>query len=82
MGRGVYLQPLQNWSRCLLTSQPKKLIASLPNRPLNEMDLLHFGQYLPHFRGVFMRDNLPNSPNYNECAIMNLQTMSENGSHW
>lgn len=29
-----------------------------------------------------MRDNLPKKPLRNECAILNLQTMEENGSHW
>lgn len=54
----------------------------LPKRPLNELDLLAFGQHLPHFRGVFMRDNLPKKPLHNECGILNLQTTKEDGSHW
>lgn len=29
-----------------------------------------------------MRDNLPKIPRRNECAIVNLQTTKENGSHW
>lgn len=41
-----------------------------------------FGQNLPHFRGVFMRDTLPTKPKRNECAIFNLQTSNDNGSHW
>lgn len=41
-----------------------------------------FGQYLPHFRGVFMRDSLPIKPKRNECGILNLQTSDEDGSHW
>lgn len=54
----------------------------LPKRPLTNIDLESFGQYLPYFRGVFMRDNLPKKPRNNECAILNLQTMKESGSHW
>lgn len=54
----------------------------LPKRPLNNIDLNAFGQHLPHFRGVFMRDNLPTKSKRNECAILNLQTTNESGSHW
>lgn len=54
----------------------------LPKRPLNEIDLRSFGKHLPHFRGVFMRDNLPKKPRRNECGILNLQTTKEDGSHW
>ncbi len=37
-----------------------------------------------HFRGIFMRDNLPNRqrPLKNECAIINLDTTSGPGTHW
>ena len=37
---------------------------------------------IPHFRGVFMRDTLPTNPKKVECAIVNLNTSSEIGSHW
>lgn len=54
----------------------------LPKRPLTYVDLHAFGQHLPHFRGVFMRDSLPAKPKRNVCAILNLQTSDEDGSHW
>ena len=34
------------------------------------------------FRGVFMRDTLPAKPKRVECAIVNLNTSKEIGSHW
>ena len=38
---------------------------------------------IPHFRGVFMRDTLPTSgPWKDECAIVNLNTSQQPGSHW
>ena len=35
-----------------------------------------------NFRGVFMRDTLPNKPRTNECGIMNFNTSDQSGSHW
>lgn len=35
-----------------------------------------------HFRGIFMRDNLPKSPKRNECAIINLDSVNGLGTHW
>lgn len=38
---------------------------------------------IPHFRGVFMLDNLPKmGPKYNENAIVNLDRLSGRGTHW
>lgn len=38
---------------------------------------------VPYFRGVFMRNNLPNSgPHYNESAIVNLDGIDGPGTHW
>lgn len=38
---------------------------------------------IPHFRGVFMRDNLPSKINaLNECGIVNLDDMLGAGTHW
>ena len=37
---------------------------------------------LSKFRGVYMRDTLPNKPRINECGIMNLNTSHQDGSHW
>lgn len=38
---------------------------------------------IPHFRGVYMRDSLPNSkPWKNECMIVNHDSIVNNGTHW
>lgn len=38
---------------------------------------------IPHFRGVFMRDQLINmKPEENECAIINLDSSKGSGTHW
>ena len=34
------------------------------------------------FRGVFMRDTLPNKINKVECGILNLDVSKNNGTHW
>jgi hypothetical protein len=37
---------------------------------------------IPFFRGVFMRDLLPRHTLHNECAIVNLDSYKNQGSHW
>lgn len=37
---------------------------------------------IPHFRGVFSRDTLPDRPFKNECAVINLSRQNEPGTHW
>lgn len=38
---------------------------------------------IPHFRGVFMRDDLPVSgPHHNESAVLNLDSRNGMGTHW
>ena len=37
---------------------------------------------VPHFRGVFMRDELPQRIKTLECGIMNFNTHEQIGSHW
>ena len=51
---------------------------------LTNFNLLEYAQKLniPHFRGVFMRDSLPKKVNKTECAIVNLSTSAEKGTHW
>lgn len=44
--------------------------------------MIHFGQYLPHFRGVFMRDELPKRCRKYECGIINLDNEEGPGTHW
>ena len=51
---------------------------------LSNFDIIHLVQYLniPDFRGVFMRDTLPDKPREKECGVLNLNKSSEPGSHW
>lgn len=37
---------------------------------------------IPHFRGVFMRDDLPGKPLKTECGIINLDSSKGKGTHW
>ena len=56
----------------------------LPNRPLTNVELIDSVKKLriPRFRGVFVRDALPQKPNKNESGILNLDDSSGNGTHW
>ena len=57
----------------------------LPQRALTNYDLLKFAKKLkiPHFRGVFMRNDLPkNGPHNEESAIINLDDKESKGTHW
>ena len=52
---------------------------------LTNFDILRYVRqiHLPNFRGVFMRDMLPESgPYQRECGIVNLNTSKQSGSHW
>lgn len=54
------------------------------DKAMTNMDLLNCACELniPHFRGVYMRDNLPKKLFKTECRLMNLNTQSQVGSHW
>lgn len=56
----------------------------MPNKPLSSHDLLKTAILLklPSFRGVFMRDRLPDQINNNESGIVNLDSLYGNGTHW
>src|ERR1043165_6597881 len=56
----------------------------LPNHPLTNIELLEAVKKLniPNFKGVFVRDELPNKPRKNECGIMNLDDSNGPGRHW
>ena len=56
----------------------------MENRGLSNFDILEIAKHLkiPHFRGVFTRDALPEKPFENESGIVNLCTADEPGSHW
>jgi len=56
----------------------------LANKPLTNFEIedavKNIG--LKNFRGVFLRDTFPKKPKRNECAIMNVDNTSGNGTHW
>jgi len=56
----------------------------LPNRPLSNLEITDSVKKLriPSFRGVFVRDTLPRTPNKNVCGTLNLDDSSGNGTHW
>jgi hypothetical protein len=56
----------------------------LPNEPLSNFQLIDAAKKLKikHFRGVYVRDELPKSPKKEECGILNLCDSRGNGTHW
>ena len=56
----------------------------IPDKPLTNFELLDYAKklHIPHFRGVFMKNNLPKLPHKNESGIVNFNTTAEPGSHW
>ena len=57
---------------------------NIPDKPLTNIQLSTYAPELKilHFRGVFMRDTLPQYPYIVECGIVNLNTSNQAGSHW
>ena len=57
---------------------------SIPDRPLTRIELSTYARELEisHFRGVFMRDTLPQYPFHIDCVIVNLNISDQSGSHW
>lgn len=66
---------------CLL-NKARKLV--VPNVPLSNEELKHYASCLgiPFFRGVFMRNELPNSMWKLETGIVNLDDTKGLGTHW
>ena len=56
----------------------------LPNKPLSNFEIEDAVKKigLKNFCGVFLRDALPKKPKRNECAIMNQDDTSGDGTHW
>jgi len=52
--------------------------------PLSNFDINNFVKKLKikNFRGVFMKDELPQRPKNIECGIINLENQNQEGSHW
>lgn len=61
-----------------------EIIEKLPRKPLSNFEILKCANRLklPYFRGVFMRDTLPQKINENESAIVNLDSINGYGTHW
>jgi len=81
VGKGLYLKPYKTG---LGLNLPKKRV-SLPRRALTNIDLLHYVEKMkiPHFRSVFMRDDLPKTgPRRQESATLNLDDSKGPGIHW
>ena len=56
----------------------------LPNKPLSNCEIENAIKKLgvSGFRGVFVRDSLPNKPKRKECGVLNLPDSSGNGTQW
>ena len=56
----------------------------IPDKPLTNYELIDYVEKLsiPNFRGVFMRDTLPNTPKKRECGIVNFSSSKDIGTHW
>ena len=56
----------------------------IPDKALTNFDILYYVKelHIPYFRGVFMRDNLPETPWEIENGVVNFNRLSEPGTHW
>ena len=54
------------------------------NKGLTNIELMDYSHKLsiPHFRGVFMLDVLPQKPHQVECGIVNFDSSNGPGTHW
>lgn len=88
LGRGLYLKPHNAGKGLRLHNESikkKKTSINLPERPLTDADIIKYAKILkiPHFRGVYMRNNLPGSgPRVQESAVVNLDDKDSRGTHW
>ena len=54
-----------------------------PNKPLSNLEIIAAKKLsLYGFRGVFLRDTLPEKAKLNECGILNIDSSSGDGAHW
>ena len=56
----------------------------IENKALSNHELIGYIKQLKikHFRGVFMRDDLPKKKRTKECGIVNLADSLSDGTHW
>ena len=54
------------------------------DKGLTNLELVKYARKLgiDNFRGVFMRDTLPNVMHHKECGIVSLNQSDQPGSHW
>jgi hypothetical protein len=57
---------------------------ALPNVPLSNFQIMDAAKQMKikKFRGVFVRDQLPEKPRSNECGVLNLDDSDGRGTHW
>lgn len=67
-----------------LSNEAKRFQRIIPKTRLSNFDLQLLAKVhkVRAFRGVFMRDEFPNNPWKNECAIFNLDNSYGKGTHW
>lgn len=67
-----------------MTKYSSKIIDNLKDKPLTAGDILKTATKLniPYFRGVFMRDFLPETIGDKETGVVNLDSISGRGTHW
>ena len=56
----------------------------LPNVPLSNFQIIDAAKKMKikNFRGVFVRDQLPEETRSKECGILNLDDSDGRGTHW
>lgn len=56
----------------------------MPSHALSDIELRYFAKeaQIKNFRGIYMRDALPRKPKMLEKAIINLDTIKGDGTHW
>jgi len=56
----------------------------MPSHALSDVELRYFAREarIKSFRGVYMRDTLPRRPLKYEKAIINLDSLEGDGTHW
>ena len=57
---------------------------SIPVKPLTNLEIDHYAIQLKikHYRGNYMRDTLPNKIKQNECGVVNLDSVKNQGTHY
>ena len=56
----------------------------MSNKPLSNLEIIDLAKKLSlyGFRGVFLRDALPKKAELNDCGILNIDSSSDDGTHW